>query len=81
MDRKNKIYTDPDGSKYVVVVPRPFGLWCSGMTPDELGNFVRWLAERAAAGDEDALKRFPFLATQEEMEAFEEGYSVSALPQ
>jgi len=38
---------------------------------------MTWVMERIAAGDEDALASVSFFATQEHIDAWEEGHSVS----
>jgi hypothetical protein len=72
-----KIHEDENGEKFVSMVPEVFKKWAAGMDAAEVGRTIHFIFERAEAGDEEALKDCPFLATDEHMEAWEEGRSVT----
>lgn len=76
-----KIYKDENGEFFFSMVPDAYFQWCKGKTDEEIGRTMKFICERAEAGDEEALKDFPFLATDEHMKAWEEGRSVTEYEQ
>lgn len=76
-----KIHKDENGEAFVSIVPDAFKKWSAGMDAAEVGRTMHFIFERADAGDEEALKDFPFLATDEHMQAWEEGRSVTEYDQ
>jgi hypothetical protein len=75
--KDKKIHTDDDGKQFTALVPAALGRWMEGKSAEEIGRYFKWLRGRCEAGDEEALKTVPFLATQEHIDAWEEGHSVS----
>lgn len=76
-DKDRKIAVDENGKRYVRWVTRAFLEWAKDMDLAEVGRLAKYIEERTDAGDEEALKQFPFLATREHMDAWQEGFSVS----
>jgi hypothetical protein len=76
-----KIHKDENGEVFVSMVPDAYFVWCKGKDAAEIGRTMQFIFERAEAGDEDALKDYQFLATDEHMDAWEEGRSVTSYKQ
>jgi len=75
--KQKKIFVNENGERYVSMVPDAFFKWAKGKPDTEVGRYMHWITERARAGDEASLADVPFLATEEHVEAWEEGFSVS----
>jgi hypothetical protein len=72
-----KIFKDEDGEAFVSIVPEAYFKWQAGKDAAEVGRTMTFIFERVDAGDEEALKDFDFLATDEHVEAWREGHSVT----